>query len=172
MTSLNKILAIVCLAILSCKASSKSEEEKQIDKTILEALNAVNNNDYLKIIHLDKSNLYKNDTSTIKHNVSYIYYIIKKYKNIKELKWTADSQLDHLHRIKYTIPLFIGFDSLTGIKKVNIYLYMGPSEIIPYDKLSGFETEIQLDSKYRRQLRLEGKQVMDIEDIVDIMDSK
>ena len=79
--------------------------------------------------------------------------------------------MDNLGRAKYSISLFNGFDSITGFKDFAWILYLRPSQIIPYDKLSGFEVEIDFDVDYRRLLREEGK-LLDIEEIVDNLNSK
>ncbi len=152
--------------LVSCKPIS--EEDRRIDQTIKEVVDFVNTNDYLSIVGKLVSAKENIDTLKIEWDVLSAYYMLVKYHGNKteKLRWKTDRVLDAVWRRKYTIPLYEGFDSLTGIKQAALNLYVGPPEIIPLNELSGFELDVEVDPQYRRKLREEGK-LLDIEEIVE-----
>ncbi len=163
---LSKYTLFIILFLCSCKAVSSNNQ--LINKTIKETLYMVNENNSIGVVNMLGTENPGIDTSSIKYDVKYMYYILTKYlnNNIEHLEWSTDGTIDNLGRTKFIIPLYKGFDSLTGCKYVVLNLYLGPEEIISLDKLSGFEPEIEVDSDYRSKLR-EGGNLLDIDKILE-----
>lgn len=153
--------------------SLSDEELQQVHQTLSEVVQAINRNDYMNVMNRIGAEYLLTDTFRIKSDVTDVYYILSKYhKNIIDsLDMTTDHRLDNLSRMRFDVALFEGFDSTIGYKRVTLRLYVGPPEIIPLDKLSGFEADIEVDAEYRGKLREAGK-LLDIEEIVEGLGKK
>lgn len=163
---LSKYLLTSSFVLFSC--TSLSQGQKQIDNTIRGTVESINKNDYIAVVNKIGVEHLIRDTFGIKMEVLKTYYILTKYFNnqIDQLKWETDGQPDNLGRVKYSMQLFNGFDSTTGYKDFKLNLYFGPPEIIPYDKLSNFEIDVEMDVSYRRFLREKGR-LLNIVEIVN-----
>lgn len=117
-------------------------------------LAAINQNDYLKVSEYLVTDNEREDIFRIKTRVCRVYYFLTKFHHNKynSLNFFSDYKLDVLARIKFAIPLFIGFDPLTGVKSATLNLYFGSPQIIIFNKLSGFELEKEVDVEYRGKL--------------------
>ena len=161
-----KYILVGVLLFGSCKPVP--EEDRRINQTIKEVVDLVNSNDYLGVIGKIGAGEENIDTFKVRREVLRGYYMLAKYhgNNTEKLRWETDGVLDAVWRRRYTIPLYEGFDSLTGIKQAALNLYVGPPEIIPLNELSGFKLDVEVDPEYRGKLLEEGK-LLDIEEIVE-----
>lgn len=158
------VFTSIFLLLMACKPLTDAE---RIHNTMEEVLTAINQNDFKKVVSYIGADFVIQDTFSEKIDVEDMYYILAKYhqNKIDSLKWSTDNKIDELSRIKYVIPLFDGFDSLTGLEKASLNLYFGPPQMVSYDKLSGFEYEKEVNSVYRGKLLDQGK-LLDHEDVL------
>lgn len=167
-----EILVFCNVLAFGCSTQNQVSEtnyDSTINNTINKSIVAINQNDAPLLISYF-GHAYPEDLISLKMiqpKVTRFYYLISKYhdNDLKSLEWTTDSSIDQLGRMKYVIPIFKGFDSLTGIKSAQLNLFVGPPEIIPFDSLSGVEFEIQVDADYRGELLNQGK-LLETEDLL------
>ncbi len=160
--SLLYVLTLGCTnSVETFSSTSKMDYDSVIQHTINKSLLAINQNK-ASVLKSYFGYAYPEDLISIEMiqpDVVTYYYLLSKYhnNNLSHMKWETDNTLDELGRIKYETLIFDGFDSLTGFKNVRLNLFFGPPDIVPFDSLSGIEFSIEVDSDYRRQLRLQNK---------------
>lgn len=95
------------------------------------------------------------------------YYYIKKYHNqsVGNLKYLRDTAFDELGRLRYTVPIFQGFDSLTGAKNVRIEIFIGPLDVYGANKISDLQVISDLDVDYRDMLYRQNR-LRDMDDLI------
>jgi hypothetical protein len=148
----------ISFALLSCKTLSQQE---QIRQTMYSVLSAINKNDTQAVkryFYEPTRRRYPSDEQ-LKLDLETMYYLLAKYhaNNIDSLEWSTDNKHDNLSRLRVVIPIFDGFDSLSGITKATLNLYFGPEEIVPLAYISGYDQDIQVDAVYRGELMKQGK---------------
>jgi|GEM_PF-1259970 len=177
---MKKKLKLFCLGvvILSCTSPQTSnlqeadENERVMNRIILKALNAINENNPEELKSLFGEYVPENMLFNLKPEVNKMYYLLRKYHNndISKLKWETDNSLDELGRITYVVKIFEGFDSLSGTKGGTLLLNFGPYSIVPVDSLSGIQYNNSLDIAYRGKLQEDNK-LLSTDELIKSLDT-
>ena len=141
------ILLILLISINSCSNKKADFPVKETSKKISEYLKNDEKDKFLALIE-------NRSTEMPKHNN---FDILKRLYQESEF-FNTDPQPElvdkknNMGQEVYRIPYYLKIDSLTGISKINLLLYFGPSDLFPNDKLSGFETEFEYNKELRREI--------------------
>jgi len=153
---MKKIVNYCLLTVLLIINLNASCLNKNPDQTIEKALHAIERHDYRAIRSLIGTELIS-DTSMfgIVAKVNKVSYFLDKYHrgSVKGLEIKHDTVTDDLGRDVYIIPVYAGYDSVTGLSNVRIILNVGPFSLFPPDKLTGFAVERDVDVQRRSFLR-------------------
>lgn len=162
-----EVLTFFCLLFSSCHAQ-ESDSEK-IFNTINRVTYCVNKLDTACVFNFLNKGAIQSGSNT-NYDIKYAYYFMKKYHDnkIDSLKYTRDSAYDDLGRMKFSVHLFNGFDTLTGITKADLNIYIGPKQLFGFESITGLELETDLDLNYRDKLYKENA-LLEIDEILKRM---
>jgi hypothetical protein len=152
------IMQIFLLVFLqSFNSCAQLTREEQINHTLQKTLIAINTKDYATLRKMIGNNMDTNVSNIVSNVIDTKYFVDKYYKgHIDKLHILSKDSLDEMGRKLYRVELFKGFDSVMGVSNVALLLYVGPPQIIPLDRLSGFEMSMNVDVEYRKHLMENG----------------
>ncbi|MNU14667.1 hypothetical protein D3C71_27840 [compost metagenome] len=154
---MKQILLFFSLIILSC-AAGLSDDQRMFN-TVNRVTYCVSELNYDCIDKLSAYDLSNNGNGGVKSQMKKAYYDMKKYHNNKvdSLIFKRDTVYDNLGRLKFTVYLFDGFDSLTGVTHSELQIFVGPKDMYSLDKISDLQYVDEIDVKYREYLLKQGK---------------
>ena len=148
------ILLILIISINSCSKEKTDFAVKETSEKISEYLKNNEKGKFLALIENRSTEMPKNNNFDILERL----FQDSEFKNADPILELIDKK-NNMGQEVYRIPYYLKTDSLTGINKINLLLYFGPSDLFPKDKLSGFRTEFEYDKELRKEILEERFQV-------------
>lgn len=148
-TYISSCLLVICLIFFA------SCQQHRVQRTVHLALKNIETKNYKAMKSLIGTNAIQ-DTfmfGIVSKMVEASYFLDKYHSGtIKDLKPIYTDSIDDFGRHIIIIPLYNKYDSSTGLYNANIILSVGPFNLFPPNKLTGFEVETAVDEKRRKYL--------------------
>ena len=146
---MRKIIGIAIFTLMSAYGCIYDSQEK-LKITINKFLNSIADNNYNEFrgMIINESILMDDD-----FDFPLLQRLYKKSLNKdKVLNYKIIDSLNVMGQMVIKVPYFKGYDSITAITEIDLFLYFGPKNLFPMDKLSKFNIEKKWNIEERGKL--------------------
>jgi hypothetical protein len=148
---LRSYLLLLSLFFVSCR--SQYDDDDIIKETMHNILELINKEEFQKLPNYMGRGI-DGDVGTLSPKARQIHYVLSRFydNKIDSIEWNSPDTFDYLGRRRVNVELYNGYDSLSGLKSATLILHFGPKNLVPLDKVSGFELETSYDEYLRDYL--------------------
>ena len=152
MKRIKLIIGLVIIHLFLSVYSCKYDSQEQLKTTINKFLSTIERNDYA-----DFRSMIINESLSMNDDFDFplLNRLSKKSINkdrAKVLNYTIIDSLNTMGQMVIKVPYFKGYDSVTAITEINLFLFFGPKKLFPMNKLSKFNVDKKWNIEERGRL--------------------
>ena len=140
------ISIFICYLLVKCKSQTNEEKMQTTSKDIVKMIRNGQVKEFEKSLGVDLLTMGK-DEESLKRDVDSCQKYLNKYKKDNDPDLIITNEYNHLGMLKVIVPLLPETHIEEGIVKAQLELFFGPPQMVPLDKISGFNLVIQRKAK-------------------------
>lgn len=130
---------LLMISFNSCKSQSNEQKIKVTGMKVVDAIRNNNASDFKSLIGVTNLRVIGKDDESIVNDVKRLNLLFKRYLSNSEVEMKLPSVFNNIGQMPLQISIIKkGGDSL-GINEMHLNLYFGPPDIVPLNKISGYE---------------------------------
>jgi len=137
----NLVLLFMLMNMCACHRPTRQEEILKTSNEVISALKENRESDFNRLIGV-KLDMMGKDEELLHWDYTQMRELISKYSNFDLLPIRITNEFNN-SRLLVEIPVFKRKDTLSNIKEVKLILFFGPPQLVPLNKISGYDLIVE-----------------------------